>query len=89
MQLGYFYSNSYKNALLNIIDKNKDFDIKYFHLIRSGYYAQLLGIKDSIQAMQISFTLNYMRVVKNQKNIFIKFLYYLELLLIKNMKRRH
>ena len=88
MQLGYFYSNSYKNALLNIIDKNKDFDIKYFHLIRSGYYAQLLGIKDSIQAMQISFTLNYMRVVKNQKNIFIKFLYYLELLLIKKYEKK-
>ncbi len=88
MQLGYFYSNRYKNALSNIVDNNKDFDIKYFHLIRSGHYAQILGIKDSIQAMQTSFTLNYTRVVKNQKNIFIKFLYYLELLLIKKYERK-
>ncbi|MEY8200622.1 MAG: glycosyltransferase family 4 protein [Colwellia sp.] len=98
LQVGYFYSYQLEEKARADI-KNGDYDIVYTYYLRSAPVVDGLFSSEattvfgetktaSFLAMQLSQTLNTYRILKNEKNLFSKMIYFLEWRLLRRYESR-
>lgn len=86
MQVNFFYS-PYMHKIVKKFTDSNEYDYVYFHLLRAGQYRKSISTQAKlIIGMQTSFTLNYKRLIKYAKNIFVKIFYSIELKLIQKLE---